>query len=144
LSVKVLFTAHATATGGRNGHTQADDGLTSVDLSIPKAMGGPGKPGTSTPEHLFAAGYAACFGSACEFAARQLRLSTRAIVVRAAVGIGESSAGGYGLTVTLEADVQGASQADAERIVAAGDQACPYSRAIRGNVDVTIKVTSSA
>ena len=123
MSVKVLFTAHATATGGRNGHTQADDGLTSVDLSIPKAMGGPGKPGTSTPEHLFAAGYAACFGSACEFAARQLRLPTRAVVVRAAVGIGESSAGGYGLTVTLEADVQGALVGSVQRTADAGADA---------------------
>jgi organic hydroperoxide reductase OsmC/OhrA len=61
-TIKPLFTATATATGGRNGHTQANDGSVSADLSVPKAMGGPGKPGTTTPEHLFAAGYAACFG----------------------------------------------------------------------------------
>jgi organic hydroperoxide reductase OsmC/OhrA len=60
-TIKPLFTATATATGGRNGHTQANDGSVSADLSVPKAMGGPGKPGTTTPEHLFAAGYAACF-----------------------------------------------------------------------------------
>lgn len=142
MTIKVLFTAHATATGGRNGHTQADDGLISVDLSIPHSMGGPGKPNTSTPEHLFAAGYAACFGSACEFAARQLRIIPKAITVRSAVGIGESSAGGYGLAVGLEVEVQGVSQPDAEKIVAAGHQGCPYSKAIRGNVDVTIKVTA--
>ena len=65
MAIKVLFTAHGTAAGGRNGHIQADDGLISVDLSIPKSMGGPGRPNTSTPEHLFAAGYAACFGSGC-------------------------------------------------------------------------------
>ena len=57
--IKPLFTATASATGGRNGHTQSSDGLVSVDLSVPKDMGGPGKPGTATPEHLFAAGYAA-------------------------------------------------------------------------------------
>ena len=63
-SIKPLFTATATSTGGRNGRTQADDGAVAVDLSVPKAMGGPGKPNTATPEHLFAAGYAACFGGA--------------------------------------------------------------------------------
>src|SRR5206468_3504255 len=61
-SIKPLVTATATATGGRNGHTESDDGVVKADLSVPKAMGGPGKPGTATPEHLFAAGYAACFG----------------------------------------------------------------------------------
>ena len=61
----MLYTAHATAVGGRNGRTRSDDGLVDVQLSVPKAMGGPGKPGATTPEDLFAAGYAACFGSAC-------------------------------------------------------------------------------
>jgi osmotically inducible protein OsmC len=144
MSIKVLYTAHATATGGRNGHTQADDGLISVDLSIPKAMGGPGRPNTSTPEHLFAAGYAACFGSACEFASRQMKIIPKSITVRSAVGIGEASGGGFGLTVELAVEIHGVSQADAEKIVAAGHQVCPYSRAIRGNVDVALKATSVA
>ena len=69
--IKPLFTTTATAIGGRNGHTQASDGSVSVDLSVPKAMGGPGKPGTATPEHLFAAGYAACFGGALDYIAKQ-------------------------------------------------------------------------
>lgn len=69
-TIKPVFTATATAKGGRNGHTAADDGSVSVDLSVPKAMGGPGKPNTSTPEHLFAAGYAACFGGALDFIAK--------------------------------------------------------------------------
>src|SRR5215467_3834025 len=69
--IKPLFTATATAVGGRNGHTQASDGTVSVDLSVPKAMGGPGKPGTATPEHLFSAGYAACFGGALDYIAKQ-------------------------------------------------------------------------
>jgi Ohr subfamily peroxiredoxin len=68
--IKPLFTANATATGGRNGHTEASDGSVKADLSVPKAMGGPGKPGTTTPEHLFAAGYAACFGGALDFVAK--------------------------------------------------------------------------
>jgi osmotically inducible protein OsmC len=144
MSIKVLYTAHATATGGRNGHTQADDGLISVDLSVPKAMGGPGRPNTSTPEHLFAAGYAACFGSACEYASRQMKLMPKTITVRSAVGIGEASEGGFGLTVELAVEIHGVSQADAEKIAAAGHQVCPYSKAIRGNVDVALKVVSVA
>jgi len=144
MSIKVLYTAHATATGGRNGHTQADDGLISVDLSIPKAMGGPGRPNTSTPEHLFAAGYAACFGSACEYASRQMKLIPKTITVRCAVGIGEASGGGFGLTVELAVEIHGVSQADAEKIAAAGHQVCPYSKAIRGNVEVALKVISVA
>ena len=75
---KVLATAHGTATGGRNGHTASDDGLIRVDLSVPKSMGGPGLPNTTTPEHLFACGYAACFGGACEFMGKQLKLVARA------------------------------------------------------------------
>ena len=70
-TIKPLFTATATASGGRNGHTESNDGMVKVDLSVPKAMGGPGKPGTATPEHLFAAGYAACFGGGLDFVAKQ-------------------------------------------------------------------------
>ena len=143
MTIKVLFTAHATATGGRNGHTQADDGLVSVDLSIPKSMGGPGRAHTSTPEHLFAAGYAACFGSACEYAARQLKLAPKSITVNSAVGIGEAPDGGFGLTVALDVQLDGVSHADAEKIVAAGHQVCPYSRAIRNNVEVKLTVSAA-
>ncbi|MDP2853369.1 MAG: organic hydroperoxide resistance protein [Smithellaceae bacterium] len=140
MAIKVLYTANAVATGGRNGHTQSDDGLVSVNLSIPKAMGGPGREGATTPEHLFAAGYAACFGSACEFMSRMLKLIPKSIEVKCAVGIGANDEGGFGLTVDLEAKVAGLSQEDAEKVVAAGHKACPYSNAIKGNVDVNIKV----
>jgi osmotically inducible protein OsmC len=142
MSLKVLATARATATGGRNGHARSDDGLVDVHLSVPKSMGGPGKPGTTTPEHLFAAGYAACFGGACEFMAKQMKLNPGTIEVNAEVGIGTTDAGGFGLVVALDVKVPGLSQADAERVVAAGDNLCPYSNAIRGNVQVTIKTTA--
>jgi len=142
MSIKVLVTAHATSIGGRNGHTQSDDGIVSVDLSVPKAMGGPGKPGTSTPEHLFAAGYAACFGSAAEFVGRQLKLNPSNIEIKAAVSIGPREAGGFGLKVDLVANVAGLSQADAEKVIHAADQVCPYSNAIRGNVEVGITVNA--
>ncbi len=143
MAVKVLYTVHAVATGGRNGHTQSDDGIVSVNLSIPKSMGGPGREGATTPEHLFAAGYAACFGSACEFMSRQLRLIPKTIAVKSAVGIGLSEEGGFGLVVDLDVKVEGLSQEDAEKVVAAGHKVCPYSKAIKGNVDVTIKVVAA-
>jgi lipoyl-dependent peroxiredoxin len=89
MSLKILYTTSATATGGRNGHTQNHDGVVSVDTSIPKSMGGPGRPGATTPEDLFACGYAACFGSACDFAAKSiLKLSPTGIVIDCKVGIG--------------------------------------------------------
>jgi Ohr subfamily peroxiredoxin len=144
VAIKTLFIAHAVCTGGRNGHTQADDGLTSVDLSIPKSMGGPGRPNTSTPEHLFAAGYAACYGSSCEFVSRQMKLIPKAITVKTAVSIGEAPGGGFGLAVAHDVEIRGVSQADAEKIVAAGHEVCPYSRAIKGNVDVSTKVSAVA
>jgi Ohr subfamily peroxiredoxin len=143
MSIKVLYTAHATSTGGRNGHTESSDGIVSVDLSVPKAMGGMGKAGTTTPEDLFAAGYAACFGSACEFMARQSKLPLKAIEVKAAVSIGQNEAGGFGLAVELAVRTEGLSQAEAEQLVAVGHSICPYSLAVKGNVEVNIKTTAS-
>ena len=143
MSLNVLYTAHATAIGGRNGHTRSDNGLVDVQLSIPKAMGGPGKPGTTTPEDLFAAGYAACFGSACEFMGGQLKLRPASVEVEAAVAIGTKPDGSFGLKVDLIATLAGLSQADAEKVVAAGHQVCPYSNAVRGNVEVGITVRTA-
>ena len=139
-AITPLFTAHATSVGGRNGTSKADDGLIDVKLSVPKAMGGPGKPGTTTPEHLFAAGYAACFGGACDFMAKQLKLNPTSLEIKSAVTIG-SIPNGFGLAVVMEALVGGLSEVDAEKLVAAGHALCPYSNAIKGNVDVTVKVT---
>jgi len=137
--IKPLFTAHGTATGGRNGHTEADDGLVSVDLSVPKAMGGPGKPNASTPEHLFAAGYAACFGGALDFVAKQHKKDASKATVKCSVSIGPRDLGGFGLAVVLDitdtslptAELQALSQEAHEKI-------CPYSHATRGNVDVKV------
>jgi Ohr subfamily peroxiredoxin len=143
MSVNVLYTAHATAEGGRNGRTHSDDGLVDVQLSVPKAMGGPGKTGATTPEDLFAAGYAACFGSACEFMGVKLKLKPSSVTVQAAVGIGPTPEGGFGLKVDLIAIIGGLGQEDAEKIVAAGHQLCPYSNAVKGNVEVTIAVRTA-
>ncbi len=139
MTLKVLYTTSATATGGRNGHTKSADGVVSVDLSIPKSMGGPGRAGATTPEDLFACGYAACFGSACEFAARSiLRLQPSSIRIDCAVSIGTLTAGGFGLSVALTAHVAGLVQGDAERLVAKAHEICPYSNATRNNIPVTL------
>jgi Ohr subfamily peroxiredoxin len=140
MTIKVLYTTHAIATGGRNGHTRSADGIVDVSLSIPKAMGGPGRPGATTPEDLFAAGYAACFCSAAEFVARQLSLKPTSLEIKASVGIGPREAGGFGLVASLEATVGGLTAADAERLIAAAHQVCPYSNATRGNLDVGLAV----
>lgn len=139
-AITPLYTAHATAIGGRNGHTKSRDGLVDVQLSVPKAMGGPGKPGTTTPEDLFAAGYAACFGGACDYMAKQLKLNPTKLEINSAVTIG-TIPNGFGLSVVMNALVGGLSQADAEKLIAAGHALCPYSNAIKGNVDVTVTVT---
>lgn len=139
MSLNVLYTTSATAIGGRNGHTRNEDGLVSVDLSVPKAMGGPGRPGTTTPEDLFAAGYAACFGGACDYAAKALlKLAPTSIEIVCKVGIGTRTEGGFGLKVDLTARVAGLSAADADALVAKAHEICPYSNATRNNIPVSV------
>ncbi len=141
MSIKPLFTATATATGGRNGHTEAQDHSVSADLSVPKAMGGPGKPGTTTPEHLFAAGYAACFGGALDYVAQQKKKNARNAIVTCSVTIGPRDAGGFGLAVKLHVKDSSLTQAELTDIAReAHEQICPYSHATRGNVQVEIVV----
>jgi lipoyl-dependent peroxiredoxin len=141
---KRLYTAHAEATGGRNGTTHNGNNVVSVRLAIPKEMGGPGGEGTTTPEDLFAAGYAACFGSACEFAARQKKIAIKGIRVAAEVAIGPIAPGGFGLAVKLAATVLGVTQAQAEEIVRAGHEVCPYSNATRNNIAVEVSAHAEA
>ncbi len=139
--INPLLTATATATGGRNGHTAADDGSVATDLSVPKAMGGPGKAGTSTPEHLFAAGYAACFGGALDFIGKQHKKNAAGAKVSAAVSIGPREAGGFGLAVVLTVEDPSLPQAELEALATeAHEKICPYSHATRGNVDVELVV----
>src|SRR5437762_7916560 len=100
-TIKPLFTATATATGGRNGYTESSDGVVKANLSVPKEMGGPGKPGTATPEHLFAAGYAACFGGALDFVGKRHKKDAAKARITCAVTIGPRDGGGFGLAVKL-------------------------------------------
>ena len=141
MSIKPLFTAKATATGGRNGHTQASDNSVSVDLSVPKEMGGPGKPNTTTPEHLFAAGYAACFGGALDFVGRQHKKDASKASITCEVTIGPRDAGGFGLEVRMRVEDPSLPTADLKALVQeAHEKICPYSHATRGNVPVEIDV----
>ena|SRR2546422_7159838 len=138
------FTATATAIGGRNGHTETSDGAVKADLSVPKEMGGPGKPGMATPEHLFAAGYAACFGGSLDFVAKQMKRDAAKARVTCAVTIGPRKGGGFGLTVAMRVEDKSLPQAELAAFVReAHEKICPYSHAIRGNVDVAFEVIGS-
>jgi osmotically inducible protein OsmC len=139
--IKPLFTATASVTGGRNGHAEAEDHSVSVNLSVPKAMGGPGKPGTTTPEHLFACGYAACFGGAIDYVATQQKKNAKNATVTCSVSIGPRDAGGFGLAVKLHVKDSSLSQADLSALAhEAHEKICPYSHATRNNVPVELTV----
>lgn len=143
-TIQTLFTTTATAKGGRNGHTQSSDGLVSVDLSVPKAMGGPGKPGTTTPEDLFAAGYAACFGGALDFVAKQHKKNAANAIVTCAVSIGPRDRGGFGLAVRMRIEDMSLARADLEQLVReAHENICPYSHATRNNVAVDFEIVGA-
>jgi len=137
---KVLYTAKATAEGGREGHTASDDGRLDVKLVPPPGLGGPeGGVGTN-PEQLFAAGYSSCFHSALKLVARRMKLDAEDSTVTAEVGIGPAEGMiGFGLVVTLTVSLPKVADRDqAQQLVDTSHQVCPYSNAIRGNVDVTL------
>jgi Ohr subfamily peroxiredoxin len=140
---QILYTAEATATGGREGHSRTSDGRLDVDLDVPSEMGGPGGPGTN-PEQLFAAGYAACFQSALLRIAAGRGLDPSDSRITARVGIGPVSRGGFGLAAALDLDAPHISDADAAALMERAHEACPYSRATRGNIDVTLTVGGAA
>ena len=139
MSVKVLYTTSATATGGRDGRAIVDGAL-DVKLSTPKELGGAGGEGNN-PEQLFAAGYAACFLGAMKAVSAQggPRVPADASI-QSTVGIGPRSEGGFGLTVSLAVSLPGVDHAAAEALVEKAHQVCPYSNATRGNIDVKLSV----
>jgi Ohr subfamily peroxiredoxin len=139
--MKVLYTAKATATGGRDGSAASDDGKVKVKLSVPKELGGPGGEGTN-PEQLFASGYSACFLGAIKYVAGQTKTPISAdSTVTASVGIGPRDDGtGFGLEVALQVKLPGLSREDAKAIVDKAHIVCPYSHATRGNINVSLSV----
>jgi Ohr subfamily peroxiredoxin len=136
---KILYTARAHTTGGRDGTSRTDDGRLEVKLSSP------GTPGTGTnPEQLFAAGWSACFLSAMKLAAGKMKIPLPAdTAIDAEVDLGTSS-GGYGLAARLNISVPGMDRQTAQAVVDAAHKLCPYSNATRGNIDVAIAVSGFA
>jgi osmotically inducible protein OsmC len=136
MAVDVKYTTKATATGGRDGHARSEDGAVDLKLSTPKELGGAGGEGAN-PEQLFAAGYSACFIGALKAAGAQMKVKVPADTkVTATVGIGPRSEGGFGITTDLVVDLPGLERDEAQKLVDAAHQICPYSNATRGNVDV--------
>ncbi len=141
MPVDVKYRTTATATGGRDGHAATKDGALDVTLSTPKELGGGGGPGNN-PEQLFAAGYSACFIGAMKFVASQGGPAKvpNDTSVTTTVGIGPRSEGGFGLDVDMEVSLPGVDKAAAEALVEKAHHVCPYSNAIRGNVNVRTRV----
>ena len=141
---KILYSTRATATGGRDGRARTDDGAFEVALASPKELGGNGK--GNNPEQLFAAGYAACFLSAMNFVGTQgdhAKVPADASV-SATVGIGPRADKGFGLAVTLTISLPGLDEGEAEALVAEADTVCPYSHAVRGNIEVTLEIVPNS
>jgi Ohr subfamily peroxiredoxin len=140
IPMQILYTAHATATGGRDGRAVSSDRHLEVKLNTPKELGGAGGDGTN-PEQLFAAGYSACFLSAMKFVATHTKATLPAETnVTAEIGIGPNDKGGFGLAATLRISLPGMDAAAAQALVAKAHEVCPYSNATRGNIDVKVLV----
>ena len=138
MSIKsAVYTAHAHTTGGRTGTSTTDDGRLTLTLDTPKALGGNDGAGTN-PEQLFAAGYAACFGSALALVARKQKAPLSDSAIDATVELHPDGQGGFKLGVALAVETKGIDQATADALVAAAHKVCPYSNAIKGNIDVAL------
>lgn len=134
--MKALYTTTAFSTGGRSGRVTVDGSPLEFDMSPPAEMGGT-KPGVN-PEQLFAAGYAACFGSALQHVVRVRKLHIPAPDVRLTVGIDKNESGDYYLSADITAIIKGVDQGTADEIVNEANTVCPYSRATKGNIEVIV------
>lgn len=140
--MKTLYTAEATATGGRNGHVKSDNGVLDVQVRMPKALGGANDDYTN-PEQLFAAGYSACFDSALNLVIQKTKALTGTTTVNARVSIGQIENGGFGLAVELAVNIPQVTLEEAEKLVEQAHQICPYSNATRGNIEVKLSVSNN-
>ena len=137
VTISPLYTAHATAHGGRNGKVQSSDKVIDLPLVMPKELGG----AATNPEQLFAAGYSACFESALRLVAGKQGVKLGADAgIAASVTIGKTPDGGFGLAVELKGILPGLPREQAEKLMHAAHEVCPYSRATRGNIDVKLSV----
>ena len=140
--MNALYTANATATGGREGRGVSNDQALDVALSTPKELGGAGGAGTN-PEQLFAAGYAACFLSAMKMVGGNMKTPIPAdSSVNASIGIGPNAQGGFSLSAALAISTPGMDRAAAQAVVDQAHQVCPYSNATRGNIDVQLTLNA--
>ena len=139
--MQALYTTSATALAGRNGQVSTDDNKLSLDLSYPKEMGGTGE--ATNPEQLFAAGYSACFSNAILHVARETKVAIKSAPTTAVVAIGPNENGGFALAVSLSVELE-LDQEDAVQLVKTAHQVCPYSNAVRGNIDVKLTVNGVA
>ncbi|EFK56482.1 organic hydroperoxide resistance protein [Sphingobacterium spiritivorum] len=140
--MKTLYTAVATATGGRNGHVKTDNGVLDLQVRMPKELGGANNDYTN-PEQLFAAGYAACFDSALNLVISKSKIKTGETSVIAHVGIGSLAGGGFGLEAELKVNIPGIELKEAQTLVEQAHRICPYSNATRGNIEVKLTVSNS-
>ncbi|MGJ1262702.1 organic hydroperoxide resistance protein [Sphingobacterium spiritivorum] len=140
--MKTLYTAVATATGGRNGHVKTDNGVLDLQVRMPKELGGANNDYTN-PEQLFAAGYAACFDSALNLVISKSKIKTGETSVIAHVGIGSLADGGFGLEAELKVNIPGIELKEAQTLVEQAHRICPYSNATRGNIEVKLTVSNS-
>lgn len=136
-----LYSTRVKAIGGRAGTVKSEDGILDLQLAMPTSLGGKG--GATNPEQLFAAGYAACFENAVIHVTRRQdqKIGDNDIEVVAEVGLSAAEGGAFKLDVTLDVVMAGVDQAKAEEIVAAAHAVCPYSNAVRGNIDVKLNVS---
>lgn len=137
--MKTLYTATATALGGRTGHVSVEDGPIDLNLSTPKAMGGKGGDGTN-PEQLFGSAYAACFGGALEVVAKERKLKLKEVSVTANISFNEDEDGGFMLSAVLDAYLPGVDQETGEELINAAHEICPFSKATRDNIDVELNL----
>jgi osmotically inducible protein OsmC len=139
--MNALYTTKVTAIGGRHGQIRSEDGLLDMRLALPKQLGGKGD--ATNPETLFAGGYAACFENALLRVSREsgLRLADDDVEVAAEIGLSRNESGGFVLSAALAVTVTGIDQKKAEELVESAHKICPYSNAVRGNVDVAISVS---
>ncbi len=135
--MKILYQASAVATGGRDGQVSVTNTPLHLEMASPPELGGT-KPEGYNPEQLFAAGYAACFGSALQHVLKTSRLNIAAPQVHATVGIGRNDAGGFSLAADIVAVFKDFDQATADQLVLKAHQVCPYSNATRGNIEVKV------
>jgi len=143
VSIQRLYTAKAKTSGGRDGRAVSSDNVIDLALSTPKEMGGPSKLNTTNPEQLFAAGYSACFDGALNMVARLSKPPSTGSTVEADVSFGKDGEN-YGIAVDLLVNIPNMDQQQAEELVAKVHQACPYSRATRGNIEVNLTTTTQA